>query len=398
MTDLTIFVLNHPTPQRSPTLDRMARELSVPFLTLYLHRDDSGRGWGEASLSHPHVFLPAHRRRRAIMLIRRVLHPRTRIVCCFGYSRWENVLVLLCARFAQKKCVTRSDSSFSDMHDRGPIFRAIKKKLVQTIVGRNTRVWTIGSSNASYWSALGFINQQLIPYETPVLPAFTEADTLGLRRTWLDNDERSVVFLYVGRLTSSKGVGDLLSAFTRLDRTRPTEAHLVLVGGGPLRDAVMVRSRSNPRIHVVGEVSHDSLGSYYRSADFVVIPSRREPWGLVVNEAVGHGRPVVASNRVTSADELTGPTTAIRFAAGSIDDLERALRDATRDGLDCPTPRVPTDTAALMAADLKILSSGLRPGHRISDGPGDGPSPDWWTWRWCRPVFRSSPPPGHRWR
>jgi glycosyltransferase involved in cell wall biosynthesis len=84
--------------------------------------------------------------------------------------------------------------------------------------------------------------------------------------------------LYVGRLSEEKGVRELASAAEGLP--------LVVVGDGPLRDLVP---------QAVGFVPPAELGPYYDRAAVVVVPSRREGFGMVAREAMAHGRPVVAT-------------------------------------------------------------------------------------------------------
>ena len=85
--------------------------------------------------------------------------------------------------------------------------------------------------------------------------------------------------LYVGRLSEEKGVRELAEAARGLP--------LVVVGDGPLRHVLP---------QAVGFVPHDELGSYYERASIVVVPSRREGYGVVAREAMAYGRPVVATN------------------------------------------------------------------------------------------------------
>jgi len=84
--------------------------------------------------------------------------------------------------------------------------------------------------------------------------------------------------LYVGRLSEEKGVADLVEAARGLP--------LVVVGDGPLRHLAP---------QTVGFVRHDEVGPYYERAAVVVVPSRREGYGVVAREAMAHGRAVVAT-------------------------------------------------------------------------------------------------------
>jgi glycosyltransferase involved in cell wall biosynthesis len=84
--------------------------------------------------------------------------------------------------------------------------------------------------------------------------------------------------LYVGRLSAEKGVLELAEAARGLP--------LVVVGDGPLRAALP---------QAVGFVPHEELGPFYERASVVVVPSRREGYGVVAREAMAYGRAVVAT-------------------------------------------------------------------------------------------------------
>jgi glycosyltransferase involved in cell wall biosynthesis len=105
------------------------------------------------------------------------------------------------------------------------------------------------------------------------------------------------VVLYVGRLVPEKGVEVLLRAWRRL---APAGATLALAGEGPLHGA------DEPGVRFLGHVPRERLPVAYSGADAVVVPSlstRRflEPWGLVCNEAMLAGTPVITSNAVGAA-------------------------------------------------------------------------------------------------
>jgi glycosyltransferase involved in cell wall biosynthesis len=102
------------------------------------------------------------------------------------------------------------------------------------------------------------------------------------------------VLLFVGRLEREKGVEVLLEAWRRADLGK--RAVLVFAGEGPIRP-------TGAGVSVLGRVSREELPSLYRAADALVLPSIRtatflEPWGLVVNEAMHQGTPVIASDAV----------------------------------------------------------------------------------------------------
>jgi glycosyltransferase involved in cell wall biosynthesis len=111
----------------------------------------------------------------------------------------------------------------------------------------------------------------------------------------------AVTFLFAGRATREKGLGVLVEAWSTSGLQAPTAA-LVLVGAGSTPPWVPAGGA------VVGldPVPRRQLRNFYAAADVLVVPSIptrtfREPWGLVVNEAMNRGLPVIASDSVGAA-------------------------------------------------------------------------------------------------
>jgi len=101
--------------------------------------------------------------------------------------------------------------------------------------------------------------------------------------------------LYVGRVVAAKGIGVLLDAWPQV----APEATLVLIGDGPLAGRAAAASRAR----LLGPLARAQLPVAYAASELTVLPSIttprfREPWGLVCNEAMHQGRPVIASASV----------------------------------------------------------------------------------------------------
>ena len=140
--------------------------------------------------------------------------------------------------------------------------------------------------------------------------------------------------LYVGRLVEEKGIAELLAAWRELG----SAATLVAIGDGPLAGEVA----ATPGTRLLGPLARERLPVAYAAADALLLPSIptprfREPWGLVCNEALHQGTPVVA-------------TTAVGAVAGGL----------VRDG-ETGLVVAPGDPAALASAIGRLLAdSGLR--------------------------------------
>ncbi len=132
-------------------------------------------------------------------------------------------------------------------------------------------------------------------------------------------------FLFVGQFVARKDVLGLVEAFLRF-RGRQPDWHLHLCGSGIQRSQIP----SHPNIAVEDFVQPEDLPARFQQARFFVLPSLYEPWGVVVHEAVSSGCALILSDRIGSADDLSAPQNALRFQAGDIEGLVRALDDAAR--------------------------------------------------------------------
>jgi glycosyltransferase involved in cell wall biosynthesis len=109
--------------------------------------------------------------------------------------------------------------------------------------------------------------------------------------------------LFVGQFEERKGLANLLDAFSAIPEP---SARLRLVGNGALQHEVAQRAAQDPRMEIVGYVPQDRLPEVLSQARCLVLPSittalDREPWGLVVNEAMHAAVPVVATDAVGAA-------------------------------------------------------------------------------------------------
>lgn len=109
--------------------------------------------------------------------------------------------------------------------------------------------------------------------------------------------------VYVGQLEARKGVGGLLEAFARVNNP---SARLSIIGDGSMRRQIESQIDGATNVELLGHLPQDELASRLAGARCLVIPSvttrvDREPWGLVVNEAMHSGIPVIASDAVGAA-------------------------------------------------------------------------------------------------
>jgi glycosyltransferase involved in cell wall biosynthesis len=132
------------------------------------------------------------------------------------------------------------------------------------------------------------------------------------------------VFLFCGQMIARKGVDVLLAAFARLERGR-----LLLVGREAELPALLAPLPATVRERIVyaGFQPPEELPRYFAQADVFVLPSRSDGWGVVINQALGAGLPIVCSDAVGAGhdlveDEINGAI----VRAGDVDALAAALQ------------------------------------------------------------------------
>lgn len=105
--------------------------------------------------------------------------------------------------------------------------------------------------------------------------------------------------VYCGRLSREKGVDALIDAFKRVR----ANAHLIVIGGGPLERELREAARGDPRIHFTGPLPRSEALKLVKGSDVFVLPSRHEGLSTALLEAMAMGVPVVAT-RVGGNTEL----------------------------------------------------------------------------------------------
>lgn len=110
------------------------------------------------------------------------------------------------------------------------------------------------------------------------------------------------VVLYVGLLSERKGIDDLITAAAELN---PDSTHLLIVGDGPQRaELEALAADIDTPTTFTGNIPNHNLPNYYAMSTVFVLPTRNEPWGLVQNESLACGTPVVTTTASGAVGDL----------------------------------------------------------------------------------------------
>lgn len=141
-------------------------------------------------------------------------------------------------------------------------------------------------------------------------------------RTYDDNTHRKLKFLFVGRLSQSKGLSYMFEAIDHFS----DEIELTIVGYNSYPNCIILQEYLKKHKYV-GTLTHDNVLKEMRNADVLIFPSLFEGFGMVVTEAMSQGTPVIASNRTCAIDFIRNGENGWLVEAGSVKALIAAIKD-----------------------------------------------------------------------
>jgi glycosyltransferase involved in cell wall biosynthesis len=210
----------------------------------------------------------------------------------------------------------------------GPLRKALRKILTLWV-----NHWvTYGQTSTEYLLSLGVKRDRILQSQNGI---DEERFTANAEPAW--TIEPRPVVLHVGQFIERKGIASLLEAAAALQK-QDCEFSLLFVGSG--RDKLAVERRAEAlglkNVHFQPAQPPDKMPSVYRSADLVVFPTLEDVWGLVANEAVLSGVPVLCSKYAGCAPELF--TSENIFSPEDLNEFSQKLRYAISGRLSKPDP------------------------------------------------------------
>jgi len=158
---------------------------------------------------------------------------------------------------------------------------------------------------------------------------------LAISRSTPASGDRRLV--YVGRLVEGKGLLQFLARLDEFAHNNPTlDVIFDVYGYGPLQDEISVATHSaNLDVRYKGPLLWEDLPRAYASADIFVFPTLSDEWGLVVNEAMASGLPVLGSRYSQAVEDLVDDgSTGWIFAPDNVIELDGAIERALQSSND----------------------------------------------------------------
>lgn len=228
------------------------------------------------------------------------------VVVCYGYRAASFWIAGAAAKASRARLVLTTDAHTLSPRDGSRWKPALKRRALPRLFGLADGVLAPSTRTAGFLEGLGVPPDRvfLTPFvvETPFFErASAEADRAAVRSRW-NVPPDAPVGLFCGKLVRWKRPADVLEAAAAVEGL-----YVVFAGDGSLRRDLEEEARQlgiDDRVRFLGFVNQRQLPETYGAADYLVLPSEYEPFGVVVNEAFACGRPAIVSKACGSAGDL----------------------------------------------------------------------------------------------
>lgn len=311
-----LLMTNMLPPYRIELFNNIANEKSIDFTVFFLSESEKNRKWNINKerikfkykiLKGKQIFLP--KRDWAIHFNHGVIKNLFKVkpdIIIAQYDELAYWIAFIYAKLFRKKFIIWNGSTLLSSGKTMGMIGNIKKFIFR----RTDAFVTYGSKASEYINYFGVSNDKIFTGCNTVDVDYFYNHSLEYRNSDEYNKQRSelnkIVFIYSGQLIERKGIYTMLEAFKKF-RKLTEDWNLIIVGDGILREYTELYKNENnmeKNILLTGHLQMDDIIKYYSLSDVLILPSHKEVWGLVVNEAMACGNAIICSDKVGASYDI----------------------------------------------------------------------------------------------
>lgn len=307
------------SPYRIPVFNELAKKKNLDFTVLFLSDSARDRQWDTAfykkqikfkykilpniKLIFPFKNIPEYNINLSIF---KELHKeKYDVIISCGWVDFASQIAPFLKKIFNYKFILWSGST----KDEPSLQRKITLPLVKLIVKKSDYFIAYGNKAKKYLLLLGAPKKKIVcSFNSIDVTHFkkysrllSKQQAIKLRKKYgLAKDHK--LLLYVGQFIDRKNIEVLIKATSLIKDKNIT---LILLGYGSKKsDYLKLAKKSKVNLKIINHLELDKVPSIYAIADLFILPSKEEAWGLVVNEAMACGLPVLVSDKVGCVDDL----------------------------------------------------------------------------------------------
>lgn len=297
------LITNIPAPYRLPIYSILDEEKGFDIIIIFCAKSEPNRMWNSPELSFKHIFLKEKK------IFKRVDEHRTNfihnnidvlyqlhkikpdVVINTGYNP-TNIYGWLYALFFYKKHIVMTDGTFKSEQCLSFIHRLIRKTIFKF-----TNAF-IGASNGSI--------ELFTSYKISSTNIFKSC--LCIKNSIFFNnkdfEDRDYDIMFSGQFINGKLPMFFADVAIELSKIK-NDLKVLIIGSGPMKTRLIEKLEINKiNFHYPGFISQSELPKYYSSSKVFLFPTLNDPWGVVANEALASGTPVITTLYAGVSDDL----------------------------------------------------------------------------------------------
>ncbi len=298
-----LFIVNIPAPYRVDFFNELGKYCDLTVLYEHERSLERNNDWiADENKTYKAIFLKSFRtgvdNGLSYEVIKHIKQFKNDIIVVGGYSTPTAMLAIMYMKLHKIKYFLNADGGQIATE------KSIVKKIKTFFIGKAHGYLSTGEQTDKYFAYYGADKSKMHHYP---FTSVKEKDVLSLPVSESEKSELreglglpidKKIVITVGQFIHRKGFDILLEGWKKYN----SEYILLIIGGGPLKEEYEKYNLKN--VHILDFKKKDELSLYYRAADVFVLPTREDIWGLVVNEAMAAGLPVVSTDRCVAAVEL----------------------------------------------------------------------------------------------
>lgn len=300
-----LFTTNIPSPYRIQFFNELSKHCDLTVVYERMTAKDRNKEWlNREEIKFKYKFLNGIKIGNEMAfcpgIINVVKKEEFDLIVVGGYSTPTSMLLIQYLKRKKMKFIINCDGGLIKQD------KKIKYKIKKHFISSADAWLSTGSITTDYLKHYGANEKKIYIYpftsvlEKEIIKDSISSEEKNKLKKELNIKEKQVI-ISIGQFIHRKGFDILLKSLENIDK----EVGIYIIGGEPTQEYIDLKNHlSLDNVHFIGFKSKQELEKYYKCSDLFVLPTREDIWGLVINEAMAKGLPIITTDKCVAGIEL----------------------------------------------------------------------------------------------